>query len=99
MTSLEKKHFGVRTIPLTEHIVDVIEHSSNVAIDGDGTCNRENMDKSCFASENCSLGTPLQALKLKDLLHQEVAYVTVDDNAQGMQFVGCVSAAPASKAS
>lgn len=99
MTSLEKKHFGVRTIPLTEHIVDMIEHSSNVAIDGDGTCNRENMEKSCFASENCSLGTPLRALKLKDLLHQEVAYVTVDDNAQGMQFVGCVSAAPASKAS
>lgn len=97
MASLERQHFGIRTVPLTYRMATTLEAGSDVALNGDGTCSKGNMSTSCFASETCSLKA--SQMKLSSLASQPLAFVTIDDRGDGKSFVGCVSAAPASRAS
>lgn len=73
---------------------NVYEESSRI-LTGDGTCSKENMNVSCFASERCGKdgGDRIHAMSLHDMKNSTYSVVSYDMH-RGNMFVGCATAEP-----
>lgn len=72
---------------LTPQLAKMLEKEAAEALNGDGSCSIDNMEKSCFASETCS-DSRFPDLSLEVMLAAQYAFVAM----KGSMFLGCVTA-------
>lgn len=90
---------GFTLVPLTRELADELDtQGGSFALNGSGTCSADDLKTSCFATERCNCDSKAPPMRLHDLLHhrhKHVAYTTGEDGHK--DFVGCVSAEPATR--
>ena len=96
--SLPRIRNGTRIVPLTLDLANALHGDADHALNGNGTCTRENMHVSCFAAERCANGCNGRNVYLHSLLEGSYyAFVCIDDTDATLRFVGCVSASLCSR--
>ena len=97
MNHAYRSTFGTHILELNDELRMQLRDEAEEALNGDGTCNLENMD-SCFGAESCAFGQNPQ-MTLHDLRGPAFVAVTDvgEDNIAPLEtprFVGCVSLGP-----
>ena len=76
---------------LTTELCSKIRANAAVALYGNKTCNLENLNKSCFASESCAYN--FNASEIDTLLYSPYHYIMVNHISDiNIEFIACIAA-------